>query len=142
MHQILAFTIDEVNTEKFKRVSKRLYFKIILLFSIALYLGCSGCAAPKEVRHLSSDVCLVIPKQTTKQEVLSFLGTPDRREMENDQTEKWVYYHLNKSFFGKDDYDVVVVRFRKDIASACFYREMSPEEFKASGMTGEEEFGD
>jgi len=110
------------------------------LFILSLFLLC-GCATSQPVRHLSSDVCLVMPDSTTKTEVLSFLGEPDRRESQPNGDETWFYYKKNESFLrklpilgqelGSSNFETVTVSFVGEQVRTCVYRQLEPEEFKA-----------
>ena len=80
-----------------------------LVILAALFMGLAGCAK-KNVRHLASDVCLVTPEQTTKEQVLSYLGQPD------------------------EQYEMVKVQFGEDIVKTCVYRLLTEEEFQEGGL--------
>ena len=69
-----------------------MYKKVfIVALSLSLMSGMTGCAR-ENVRHLVSDVSMVSPGTTKKQEVLDYLGQPDAEyEMEGGGT-LWVYY--------------------------------------------------
>ncbi len=109
----------------------------IITLVIATFLILPGCSG-KPVRHLNSDVCLMTPG-TSKQEVLTYLGTP--REQRVDQHgEIWIYYKVNKSLLrktpfigdklGDEDVEVVTVHFMGDQINTCAYRSLTAEEFK------------
>ena len=54
-------------------------------------------AAPeKSVRHLASDVALVTPGITTKEEVLTYLGPPNAEYEVAEGGVLWVYYDEKK----------------------------------------------
>jgi hypothetical protein len=90
------------------------------------------------VRHLSSDVCLVLPESTTKTEVLSFLGEPDRKTVTEGSTETWIYYKKNEDLirrlplvgekFGSLNYEMVTVSFAGNLVRTCVYRQLEPSE--------------
>jgi hypothetical protein len=115
--------------------------KSLWRISIALlFIGLiAGCSASMPVRHLSSDVCLVMPESTTKAEVLSFLGEPDRRQHQPEGEETWFYYKKNESFLRKlpvvgprlgwSNYEIVTVSFVGEQVRTCIYRQLEPEEF-------------
>ena len=112
--------------------------KHILILFIPFYLF--GCATTQPVRHLSSDVCLVMPDSTTKTEVLSFLGAPNLRQSQPNGDETWYYYKLNQSFLkkipllgrelGTSNYETVIVSFVGEQVRTCVYRQLEPEEIK------------
>lgn len=109
---------------------------VTLLF--LLTAACAGTATP--VRHLSSDVCLVMPEKTTREEVISFLGEPDQKMTTAENQELWLYLKANKSFLrkmpmvgdqlGTEDYETVTVTFAGDRVRTCLYRQLSESEFK------------
>ena len=110
----------------------------LLWASLFILAGCSTFSSP--VRHLSSDVCLVMPESTTRQEVLSFLGEPDRRITTGDSLETWLYLKANRSFtrklplvgdmVGSQDYETVTVTFAAGRVRTCVYRQFDEEEYK------------
>ena len=83
--------------------------------------SCTGCSSHEPVRHLSADACLIVPKLSTRQEVISFLGMPDERRKAPDNSEIWYYFQPSKSFWrktpligkkmGEENYDLVTVTF-------------------------------
>jgi outer membrane protein assembly factor BamE (lipoprotein component of BamABCDE complex) len=107
------------------------------LVCLVILAGCSSFSSP--VRHLSSDVCLVMPESTTRQEVLSFLGEPDKKITTADNGETWLYLKVKKSFsrkmplvgerLGSHDYETVTVTFDADLVKTCFYRQFDEDEF-------------
>jgi hypothetical protein len=112
---------------------------VLLACLLGVFLpGCAGVATP--VRHLSSDVCLVMPARTTRQEVLSFLGEPDRKITTVESGEIWLYQKVNKSFakkmpllgdrLGRQDYETVSVTFVGDLVKTCLYRQFDEAEFE------------
>jgi hypothetical protein len=118
----------------------------VLLLGLLL----AGCHR-QPVRHLSSDVCLLLPGQTTRQEVLAFLGSPEQRRLDPIEGETWIYYQVKKSFFrkapylggkmGEEHYDVVTVTFQGDLIRTCAYRSFDEEEFNKAGLAGREPSG-
>lgn len=106
------------------------------LLTIVLFLG--GCATATPVRHLSSDVCLVLPESTTKSEVLDFLGEPDKKTTNDSSPETWIYYKKNEDLvrklpvvgerLGSLTYEMVTVTFVGDLVRTCIYRQLEPSE--------------
>ena len=100
----------------------------------------AGCSAGSKVRHLSSDVCLVVPENTTRPEVVSFLGQPDNRSINAEKQEVWSYVTVRRSFLrkapllgkfmGSEQYEIVTVTFAGDQVRTCFYRNMSYDQFR------------
>ena len=111
-------------------------FKYAAILAFTIWLG--GCATGSPVRHLSSDVCLVLPESTTKAEVLSFLGEPDKKNLEENSVETWIYYRKNEDLirklplvgnkFGSLNYEVVTVSFSGNLVRTCIYRQLLPNE--------------
>jgi outer membrane protein assembly factor BamE (lipoprotein component of BamABCDE complex) len=99
----------------------------------------TGCAK-KNVRHLASDVCLVSPEKTTKEQVLTYLGQPDEQYEMADGSETWIYYDVQKTALrntpyigdklGEKKYETVKVTFRGDIVQTSVYRLLTEEEFE------------
>ena len=122
-------------------ITKR-YTPVILLF-LALFVLISACAK-KQVRYLASDVCMISPDKTTKQEVLSILGQPDEQYTEPGTDEVWVYYDAKESLIGEtpyigdkiadDQFEMVKVTFAGNIDRTCVYRSLSEEEYKQYGQ--------
>ena len=115
----------------------RLAVSSALLFFL-FSAGCSGISAP--VRHLSSDVCLVMPESTTRQEVISFLGEPDQKITNAEKSEVWLYLKVNQSYskklpllgakLGDQNYETVTVTFDGDLVKTCLYRQFDEVEFE------------
>jgi hypothetical protein len=109
----------------------------------ALFIGMAGCAK-KIVRHLASDVCLVTPEKTTKEQVLTYLGQPDAQYEMAEGGETWIYYDVNKTALhdtpyigdkiGDKKYEMVTVTFMGDIVQTSVYRLLTEEEFGEGGL--------
>lgn len=122
--------------------------KYILTPVLALLLSQAACSH-SPVRHLTSDVCLMT-KGTTRQDVVTYMGPPDQ-QMRDQFGEIWIYYQVNKSILrktpfigdnlGKEDVDVVTVRFDGDVVATCAYRSLTSEEFNKSGISTQYEDG-
>ena len=117
---------------------KKLY-GIAAVVCVALFLSMAGCAK-KNVRHLASDVCLITPERTTKEQVLAYLGQPDEQYEMAEGGETWIYYDMKKTALrdtpyigdkiGDKKYEMVKVKFGGgDIVQTCVYRLLSDEEF-------------
>jgi len=110
-----------------------------VLTIISLGLCLTGCAATTQTKHLSSDVCLVMPESTTKAEVLSFLGEPDQKTTSQGEDETWIYYKEHKDFIrkmpligeqlGTLNYETVAITFIGNKVRTCIYRQLNPTEF-------------
>jgi hypothetical protein len=121
---------------------KKLY-TIALAVSFVVLMVVAGCAK-KNVRHLASDVCLVTPEETTKEQVLTYLGQPDERYEMAEGGETWIYYDVKKTALrdtpyigdkiGDKKYEMVKVVFGGDIVRTCVYRLLTDEEFEQGGL--------
>ena len=122
-------------------------FVIAVALCLTLMLGMVGCAR-KSVRHLASDVGLVTPGTTTKQEVFNYLGQPDEEYKMDGGGLLWVYYEAKSSMLrdtpyvgekiGEETYEIVKVTFNGDIVQTIGYRTMSEEDFKEIGPVEKE----
>ena len=117
---------------------------IVLALFVSLLLGLAGCAK-KNVRHLASDVCLVSPEKTTKEQVIIYLGQPDEQYEMVNGGETWIYYDAKKTILrdtpyigdkiGDKKYEMVKVTFTGEIVQAVIYRSLTEEEFEEGGLT-------
>ena len=99
-----------------------------LLLSMVFML--SGCYN-KPVRHLAADASLLIVGESTKEDVLIFLGDPDEQQELGDGVEKWLYKNKDMSLFektpfigrqfGAPEYQRVVVTLSRGIVTKCTY---------------------
>ena len=95
----------------------------ILLLAVCFLSGCYI----NPVRHLAADVALVQVGQSTREDVLIFLGDPDEQQVVSEGTEKWLYTQTKKStmektpflgrYFGSPEENRVVITFTKGIVS-------------------------
>ncbi len=117
---------------------KKWFVIVVVLFAV-FAMGITGCAK-KHVRHLASDVCLVTPEKTTKEQVLTYLGQPDEQYEMTDGGETWIYYDVKKTALhntpyigdkiGDKKYEKVTVTFVGDIVQTSVYRLLTEEEFQ------------
>ena len=101
---------------------------ICLLASLFLLAGCSS----KPVRHLASDAALIKPGQTTRQDVLRYLGEPNGHRTVSPGVEEYVYYEdqegvLNKmplvgSWVDPEGYEMIIVTLDGDMVTNCEFR--------------------
>jgi hypothetical protein len=123
-----------------------MYKKVVIIavaFSLLLMSGMVGCSK-KDVRHLASDVSLVTPGITGKQEVLNYLGQPDAEYEMPGGDILWVYYEAKTTMMrntpyvgeklGDKTYEVVKVIFTGDNVQSIGYSTMREEEFNESGF--------
>ena len=116
---------------------------IVMALFVSLLLGLAGCAK-KNVRHLASDVCLVSPEKTSKEQVLVYLGQPDQQYEMADGGETWIYYDAKKTALrdtpyigdkiGDKKYEMVTVTFTGQIVQTVIYRSLTEEEFDEGGL--------
>lgn len=114
----------------------------VFTFTIILMLG--GCFNKAPVCHIASDISLIIPNQTTKQEILAYLGPPAQKRSVADNQEEWLYFQpydsiLRKTPFigkkmGECEYDMATILFTNDVVSSRQYRDLSEAEFKQLGI--------
>jgi len=114
----------------------RLISKVIFLLLIAIF--CISCSK-SYVRHLASDASLLVPHQTTKKDVMIYMGIPESQKDLGQGKEEWTYYQSKKSLLrktpyvgkrlGHQDYDVVIIVFQNDIVASSTYRIYTEEEF-------------
>ena len=115
------------------------------LVGLLLLPGCFGGGG--QVRHLSSDVCLLVPEQMSQKDVLGYLGEPNQRRAGADGRMVWLYYEVRQStmrktpFLGKrlgsQEYDVVTITFVGDTMQACVYRALDEKAFAEAGIVAE-----
>lgn len=109
------------------------------IVALALSIFVSGCYN-RPVRHLASDAVLIKANQSTRQDVLTFLGDPDSRRMVDADLEEWVYYEEKRSmmqqtpvvgdYFDADGYGLIVVLLKGDRVVACKYSAYETDERK------------
>lgn len=124
-------------------------------FTRYLLLGCClvgllllpACSSHQPVRHLSSDVCLLLPGQMTQKDVVGYMGEPNQRRTGSDGREVWLYYEVRQSTLrktpfignrlGSAEYDVVTITFVGDAMQACVYRSLDENAFAEAGIVVE-----
>jgi outer membrane protein assembly factor BamE (lipoprotein component of BamABCDE complex) len=116
-----------------KKVYPKFYknFFIIITFIFFLY----SCAT-KPGPNLASKASLIHPKQTTKAEVLQFLGPPVQIFTFPDGKEEWYYYYRVRNFWekipivrsykGQDYTEVLKVVIKGEEVIDCIYYTVSP----------------
>ena len=123
---------------------QRKWLVVAVALFVSLLLGLAGCAK-KNVRHLASDVCLVAPEKTSKEQVLVYLGQPEEQHEMANGGETWIYYDAKKTALrdtpyigdkiGDKKYEMVKVTFTGDIVQTVIYRSLTEEEFDEGGLT-------
>lgn len=102
------------------------YLMCVLLTVFAI----SGCYNTP-VRHLASDVALIKIGESDRNDVLTFLGEPDKQIVLGKGVEKWVFTEYERSpvknapvvgkYFGEPDYGTVTVIIKNDVVVDCVY---------------------
>lgn len=98
------------------------YFFTMLLAACFI----SGCYITP-VRHLAADIALVQVGQSTREDVLVFLGDPDEQQVLDSGVEKWLYTQTKKStaektpflgkYFGTPEVSRVVITFNNGLVT-------------------------
>ena len=70
----------------------------LILVGLSLLLLLGGCYS-KPVRHLASDASLIRAGESTRQDVLRYLGEPNGRRTVSPGVEEFVYYEEQRDFF-------------------------------------------
>ena len=106
--------------------SKKWYYVLALM----LFFSLAGCYI-KPVRHLASDAALLKVGESTREDVVIFLGEPDDQQVTGDGVEKWLYKDKNMTLLektplvgehiGSPEYKTVVVTLRNGIVAGCVY---------------------
>ncbi len=108
---------------------------ILCLCTLTLLLA--GCYT-KQVRHLASDAALIKPGQSTRKDVLQFLGEPDGHRMVSPGVEEYVYYEdrrsslgrapLVGSWIGPEGYEMIIITLENDRVTGCEFRVFSKDD--------------
>jgi hypothetical protein len=114
-------------------------FAVVILTAIFT----TGCSSHTYVRHLASDACLVTPLQSSKKDLMDYMGPPDNR-LNGPDGEKWIYYQRHQSWLrrvpymgdkiGNEDYEAMIITFKGNLVKTCVYRAYNEREFKDSGL--------
>ncbi|MEJ2333219.1 MAG: hypothetical protein P8Y08_10630 [Desulfobulbaceae bacterium] len=106
---------------------KKVYVMAVAI-CLALFMVMAGCA----------------PEETTKEQVLTYLGQPDEQYEMAEGGETWIYYDVKKTALrdtpyigdkiGDKKYEMVKVMFGGDIVRTCVYRLLTEEEFAEGGL--------
>lgn len=129
VEKITTIAVSEDLMNPFKN-----YFLTMLLAACFL----SGCYITP-VRHLASDIALVQVGQSTREDVLVFLGDPDEQQVMENGVEKWLYIQTKKStaektpflgkYFGTPEVNRVVVTFTDGIVTDSVFSSNDKDEF-------------
>lgn len=115
---------------------------LLCCLPLLLVLFSAGCSK-EPIRHLSSEACL-ITQGTTKNDVLTYMGTPQFKK-QTETGEIWTFAQENKSLlkktpvfkwvFGSVSYDLVYITFTGDIVTNCQYRAASEKEYEDPALS-------
>lgn len=102
-----------------------------LIWMLASLFLLGGCYT-KQVRHLASDAALIKPGQSTRQDVLRYLGEPNGHRTVSPGVEEYVYYEDRKGTFGTmplvgswidpEGYEMILVTLDGDLVTGCEFR--------------------
>ncbi|MFV0436270.1 MAG: hypothetical protein ACK5PS_02600 [Desulfopila sp.] len=97
------------------------------LLTVTALTGCYNTP----VRHLASDAALIRVGESTRTDVLTYLGEPDEQDVLGKGTEKWIYREYERSvvkdaplvgkYFGKPDWNQVTVILTDNVVTECTY---------------------
>ncbi len=106
----------------------RLFSGFIFLVLLVMSVGC----ASTPVRHLASDVIMLKPGVSTKQDVLMYLGEPDGTRTISQGVYEFVYYEEKRDrlsripmigpLVGDEGYEMIVITFDGDVVSETQFR--------------------
>ncbi len=104
--------------------------RIVFCMLAALFL-LSGCYT-KPVRHLASDAALIKAGQSSRQDVLRYLGEPNGHRSLSPGVDEYVYYEDRKDGVGKvplvgdwidpDGYEMILITLDGDLVTRCEFR--------------------
>ena len=105
----------------------RLYF----LIGLTLLLLLSGCYS-KPVRHLVSDASLIKAGESTRIDVLQYLGEPNGRRMVGPGVEEFVYHEGKRNFLQRtpvvgsmmdaEGYELLIITLTGDLVTDSEFR--------------------
>ena len=117
VEKITTIAVSEDFMNPFK---KCIFIMLLAVFSL------SGCYITP-VRHLAADIALVQVGQSTREDVLIFLGDPDEQQVLENGVEKWLYVQTKAStvektpflgkYFGTPEVNRVLITFINGIAT-------------------------
>jgi len=103
-----------------------------LSFFMLAFLALAGGCSFKPVRHLASDAALIKPGESTRKDVLRYLGEPDGRRTVGPGLEEYLYAETRKGQLGglplvgrlvdPASQEMVVVTLNGGQVTACEFR--------------------
>jgi len=112
-----------------------MYRFIFIGLALALLLG--GCYN-KQVRHLASDASLITTGQSTRQDVLRYLGEPNGHRTVAPGIQEYVYYEAKKDFLGRtpfigsmvgeDGHEMLIITLNGELVTSSEFRTFKKED--------------
>ncbi|HBI14923.1 MAG TPA: hypothetical protein DDY20_05325 [Desulfobulbaceae bacterium] len=109
----------------------------LILAGLALLLMLGGCYT-KPVRHLASDASLIRAGESTRQDVLRYLGEPNGRRTVSSGVEEFVYYEERRSlmqrtpligpFIGSEGNEMLMLTLTGDLVTDSVFRTFREDE--------------
>lgn len=106
-----------------------MYKRLAIVISVLLLIA--GCYS-KPVRHLASDASLIKKGESSRQEVLRYLGEPDGQRTVAPGVEEYVYFEnvrntvqrapIVGSWMGVEGYETLIVTFTGDLVTDLEFR--------------------
>jgi len=112
-----------------------MYHRFVIVISVLLLVA--GCYS-KPVRHLASDASLIKAGESTRQDVLRYLGEPDGHRTVAPGVEEYVYSEdvrsamqrapVVGSWLGTKAYETLLVTLTGDLVTSIEFRTFRPED--------------
>jgi hypothetical protein len=109
----------------------------LILVGLSLLLLLSGCFY-KPVRHLASDASLITVGESTRQDLLRYLGEPNGRRTVSPGVEEYVYYEDQRNtmermpmvgpFMGTEGYQMLLITLTGDQVTDSVFRTFRKDE--------------
>lgn len=113
---------------------KKFLMCLLLCFTAAAVSSCYNTP----VRHLTSDIGMVKQGASSKEDVLIYLGDPDKVEELSENQERWTYRQAEKtgaeklpwvgSHLGTPQEDVAIITFNNNVVSRVQYTSSDPDD--------------
>lgn len=119
-----------------------------ILIGMTLILLLSGCYN-KPVRHLASDASLIKAGESTRADVLQYLGEPNGRRTVGTGIEEYVYHEGKRNLLGRtpvigsmmndEGYELLIITLTGDLVTGSEFRTFSKGEMdRFKGFTWDE----
>lgn len=106
-----------------------MYRVIFIVLALAVLLG--GCYS-KQVRHLASDASLIKAGESTRQDVLRYLGEPNGHRTVAPGVQEYVYHEDKKNIMGRaplvgplvgsEGYEILLITLTGDLVTSSEFR--------------------